>query len=61
MPIDQNHDELPVDRRHILCGGGMRVVIDSYQFAVAPSKKAEAVDIQHFGWGSAATSRLAGP
>ena len=85
MPIDQNHDELPVDRRHILCGGGaalfgamvasllggtkpvraaaisgtvpeidglaVRVVIDSYQFAVAPSKKAEAVDIQHFGWG----------
>ena len=32
-------------------GLAVRVVIDSYQFAVAPSKKAEAVDIQHFGWG----------
>jgi 7,8-dihydropterin-6-yl-methyl-4-(beta-D-ribofuranosyl)aminobenzene 5'-phosphate synthase len=29
----------------------VRVVIDSYQFAVAPSRKAGAVDIQHFGWG----------
>jgi 7,8-dihydropterin-6-yl-methyl-4-(beta-D-ribofuranosyl)aminobenzene 5'-phosphate synthase len=27
------------------------VVIDSYQFAVAPSAKAGNVDIQHFGWG----------
>jgi 7,8-dihydropterin-6-yl-methyl-4-(beta-D-ribofuranosyl)aminobenzene 5'-phosphate synthase len=85
VSIDQNQDELPVDRRHVLCGGGaalfgamvasllggtnpvraaaisgavpevdglaVRVVIDSYQFAVAPSKKAEVVDIQHFGWG----------
>ncbi len=29
----------------------VRVVIDSYQFAVAPSRKVESVDIQHFGWG----------
>jgi 7,8-dihydropterin-6-yl-methyl-4-(beta-D-ribofuranosyl)aminobenzene 5'-phosphate synthase len=29
----------------------VRVVIDSYQFAVAPSRKVENVDIQHFGWG----------
>jgi 7,8-dihydropterin-6-yl-methyl-4-(beta-D-ribofuranosyl)aminobenzene 5'-phosphate synthase len=29
----------------------VRVVTDSYQFAVAPSAKAEGVDIQHFGWG----------
>lgn len=29
----------------------IRVVIDSYQFAVAPSRKAGTVDIQHFGWG----------
>jgi len=29
----------------------IRVVIDSYQFAVAPSKKLGDVDIQHFGWG----------
>jgi 7,8-dihydropterin-6-yl-methyl-4-(beta-D-ribofuranosyl)aminobenzene 5'-phosphate synthase len=29
----------------------VRVVTDSYQFAVAPSTKAEGVDIQHFGWG----------
>jgi 7,8-dihydropterin-6-yl-methyl-4-(beta-D-ribofuranosyl)aminobenzene 5'-phosphate synthase len=28
-----------------------RVVTDSYQFAVAPSRKLESVDIQHFGWG----------
>jgi hypothetical protein len=27
------------------------VVIDSYQFAVAPSKMVSEVDVQHFGWG----------
>jgi 7,8-dihydropterin-6-yl-methyl-4-(beta-D-ribofuranosyl)aminobenzene 5'-phosphate synthase len=32
----------------------VRVVIDSYQFAVAPSRKAEGLDIQHFGWGISA-------
>jgi len=29
----------------------VRVVIDSYQFAVAPSRAQEGLDIQHFGWG----------
>ena len=29
----------------------VRVVVDSYQFAVAPSRKATNVDIEHFGWG----------
>src|SRR5271168_2826066 len=29
----------------------IRVLIDSYQFAVAPSTKAGDVDIKHFGWG----------
>jgi 7,8-dihydropterin-6-yl-methyl-4-(beta-D-ribofuranosyl)aminobenzene 5'-phosphate synthase len=29
----------------------VRVVIDSYQFAVAASKKIGSVDVQHFGWG----------
>jgi 7,8-dihydropterin-6-yl-methyl-4-(beta-D-ribofuranosyl)aminobenzene 5'-phosphate synthase len=29
----------------------VHVVTDSYQFAVAPSRKADGVDIQHFGWG----------
>ena len=29
----------------------VRVVVDSYQFAVAPSRKSGNVDIQHFGWG----------
>lgn len=29
----------------------IRVLIDSYQFAVAPSRKAGDVDIKHFGWG----------
>lgn len=29
----------------------VRVVIDSYQFAVAPSKAQEGLEIQHFGWG----------
>jgi 7,8-dihydropterin-6-yl-methyl-4-(beta-D-ribofuranosyl)aminobenzene 5'-phosphate synthase len=27
------------------------VVVDSYQFAVAPSRKATNVEIEHFGWG----------
>ncbi len=29
----------------------VRVVIDSYQIAVAPSAKAGSVDIERFGWG----------
>ncbi|WP_312016187.1 MBL fold metallo-hydrolase [Bradyrhizobium vignae] len=29
----------------------VRVVVDSYQFAVAPSRKIADVDIEHFGWG----------
>jgi 7,8-dihydropterin-6-yl-methyl-4-(beta-D-ribofuranosyl)aminobenzene 5'-phosphate synthase len=29
----------------------VRVVVDSYQFAVAPSRKLSDVDIEHFGWG----------
>jgi len=29
----------------------VRVVIDSYQFAVAQGRKTDDVDIQHFGWG----------
>jgi 7,8-dihydropterin-6-yl-methyl-4-(beta-D-ribofuranosyl)aminobenzene 5'-phosphate synthase len=29
----------------------VRVVIDSYQFAVAPGKSLGDVDVQHFGWG----------
>ena len=29
----------------------VRVVVDSYQFAVAPSRKLADVDIQNFGWG----------
>jgi 7,8-dihydropterin-6-yl-methyl-4-(beta-D-ribofuranosyl)aminobenzene 5'-phosphate synthase len=29
----------------------VRVVVDSYQFAVAASKQTGSVDIQHFGWG----------
>ena len=32
-------------------GLAVRVVVDSYQFAVAPSRKSSNVDIQHFGWG----------
>jgi 7,8-dihydropterin-6-yl-methyl-4-(beta-D-ribofuranosyl)aminobenzene 5'-phosphate synthase len=32
-------------------GLAIRVVTDSYQFAVAPAKKVEGIDIQHFGWG----------
>jgi 7,8-dihydropterin-6-yl-methyl-4-(beta-D-ribofuranosyl)aminobenzene 5'-phosphate synthase len=82
---ERAHEEMPVGRRHVLCGGGaaavgamiasllggakpvraasisgavpevdglaVRVVTDSYQFAVAPGRKADGVDIQHFGWG----------
>src|SRR3981081_3107269 len=29
----------------------VRIVIDSYKFAVAPSRKMPNVDVQHFGWG----------
>ena len=29
----------------------VRVVVDSYQFAVAAGKKVGSVDVQHFGWG----------
>ena len=29
----------------------VRVVVDSYQFAVAPSRKVADIDIEHFGWG----------
>jgi len=29
----------------------IRVVVDSYQFAVALSRKVANVDIEHFGWG----------
>src|SRR5262245_10848542 len=29
----------------------VRIVIDSYQFAVAPSGKLPSLDVQHFGWG----------
>jgi 7,8-dihydropterin-6-yl-methyl-4-(beta-D-ribofuranosyl)aminobenzene 5'-phosphate synthase len=29
----------------------VRIVVDSYQFAVAAGKKAGPVDVQHFGWG----------
>jgi 7,8-dihydropterin-6-yl-methyl-4-(beta-D-ribofuranosyl)aminobenzene 5'-phosphate synthase len=29
----------------------VRVLVDSYQFAVAPSRKINNVEIQHFGWG----------
>ena len=29
----------------------VRVVVDSYQFAVAPGRSQEGVAIQHFGWG----------
>jgi len=85
MFTDHVHEEFPVGRRHVVCGGGaaffgamiasllggtkplraepvsgalpeidglaVRVVTDSYQFAVAPSRKLDDVDIQHFGWG----------
>jgi 7,8-dihydropterin-6-yl-methyl-4-(beta-D-ribofuranosyl)aminobenzene 5'-phosphate synthase len=29
----------------------VRVVVDSYQFSVAPSRKVSDVEIEHFGWG----------
>ena len=29
----------------------VRVLIDSYQFAVAPGRSLEGLDVQHFGWG----------
>ncbi len=29
----------------------VRIVVDSYQFAVAPSRKLPNLDVQHFGWG----------
>jgi 7,8-dihydropterin-6-yl-methyl-4-(beta-D-ribofuranosyl)aminobenzene 5'-phosphate synthase len=29
----------------------VRVVVDSYQFAVAPGRTQEGLEIQHFGWG----------
>jgi len=85
MSIDHGLEEFPVNRRHVLCGGGaavfgamvasllgstkpvraaaisgavpeidglaIRVVTDSYQFAVAPGRKADMVEIQNFGWG----------
>jgi 7,8-dihydropterin-6-yl-methyl-4-(beta-D-ribofuranosyl)aminobenzene 5'-phosphate synthase len=85
MSDDDAHQEFPLNRRHVLCGGGasifsallasllggtrpvraeaisgsvpevdalaVRVVTDSYQFAVAPSRMAGSVEIQHFGWG----------
>jgi 7,8-dihydropterin-6-yl-methyl-4-(beta-D-ribofuranosyl)aminobenzene 5'-phosphate synthase len=85
MSEDELCKEFPLNRRHVLCGGGasvfgamiaallgatkpvradpvsgavpeldslaVRIVIDSYQFAVAPSRKVEGVEIQHFGWG----------
>jgi 7,8-dihydropterin-6-yl-methyl-4-(beta-D-ribofuranosyl)aminobenzene 5'-phosphate synthase len=34
-----------------LDGVAVRILVDSYQFAVAPSRKLADVDIQHFGWG----------
>ena len=85
MLADCSFERFPINRRHVVCGGGaaafsamiamllggakpvraepisgavpevdglaVRVVIDSYQFAVAPSRKADMVEIQHFGWG----------
>jgi 7,8-dihydropterin-6-yl-methyl-4-(beta-D-ribofuranosyl)aminobenzene 5'-phosphate synthase len=82
---DDAHQEVPISRRQVVCGGGatlftaliasllggsrpvraeaisgsvpevdalaVRVVTDSYQFAVAPSRTAGSVEIQHFGWG----------
>jgi 7,8-dihydropterin-6-yl-methyl-4-(beta-D-ribofuranosyl)aminobenzene 5'-phosphate synthase len=32
----------------------VRVVVDSYQFAVAAGKKTGSVEVQHFGWGLSA-------
>ena len=85
---DHAPGEFPVNRRHVLCGGGasvlgvmiasllggakpvraqsisgavpevdglaVRVVTDCYQFAVAPGRKTDMVEIQHFGWGISA-------
>jgi 7,8-dihydropterin-6-yl-methyl-4-(beta-D-ribofuranosyl)aminobenzene 5'-phosphate synthase len=85
MHTGRDHEELAVNRRDVLCGGGsavlgaivasllggakplraeaisgavpeidglaVRVVTDSYQFAVAPSRTVAGIDIQHFGWG----------
>jgi 7,8-dihydropterin-6-yl-methyl-4-(beta-D-ribofuranosyl)aminobenzene 5'-phosphate synthase len=34
----------------------IRIVVDNYQFAVAPSRKSDSLDIQHFGWGITADS-----
>src|SRR3977135_1994707 len=34
-----------------LDGVAVQVVTDSYQFAVAPSRKLPNLDVQHFGWG----------
>ncbi|HUO55145.1 MAG TPA: MBL fold metallo-hydrolase, partial [Rhodoblastus sp.] len=31
----------------------IRVLVDSYQFAVAPSRRVGAVEVMHFGWGIA--------
>jgi 7,8-dihydropterin-6-yl-methyl-4-(beta-D-ribofuranosyl)aminobenzene 5'-phosphate synthase len=31
----------------------VRVVTDNYQFAIAPSRRAPGVEVQHFGWGIA--------
>ena len=31
----------------------VRILIDSYQFAVAPSRKIGSLAIEHFGWGIA--------
>lgn len=36
----------------------VRVGTDGYQFAVAPSKTADGVEIQHFGWGIGADKPL---
>jgi 7,8-dihydropterin-6-yl-methyl-4-(beta-D-ribofuranosyl)aminobenzene 5'-phosphate synthase len=36
----------------------VRIVIDSYQFAVAPSRKLPNLDIQHFGWVLATSRRV---
>ena len=94
MLADCSFERSPINRRHIVCGGGaaafsamiamllggakpvraelisgavpevdglaVRVVIDSYQIAVAPSAKAGMVEIERFGWGSRRTSRRPG-
>jgi 7,8-dihydropterin-6-yl-methyl-4-(beta-D-ribofuranosyl)aminobenzene 5'-phosphate synthase len=35
----------------------VRIVVDSCQFAIAPSRKAPNVEIDHFGWGISANKR----